>query len=65
VGQYTRTRGANWTWSKHWSSGGRPRSCSVIPVTAHLFTDASLDEYNPDSVTLVLERTLSQLSRWP
>jgi dienelactone hydrolase len=33
--------------------------------TDHLFTDAGLAEYNPESAALVMERTLGLLSRWP
>lgn len=35
----------------------------VYPGSAHLFTDSSLDEYDEEATTLVLERTLALLSR--
>lgn len=35
----------------------------VYPVSGHLFTDASLPEYDADSAALVLERTLQFLEK--
>lgn len=35
----------------------------LYPGSAHLFTDASLDEYDRDAATLVLERTRALLDR--
>jgi dienelactone hydrolase len=36
----------------------------LYPGSAHLFTDSSLDEYDPALAAQVLERTLGFLGRW-
>ena len=36
----------------------------LYPGDTHLFTDASLEQYDADQTDLVVERTLALLSRW-
>lgn len=40
-----------------------PAESFVYPGSGHLFTDASLADYEPDSAALVVERTLALLDR--
>ena len=37
----------------------------IYPGSAHLFTDATLPEYDEAATRLVLQRSLEFLSRWP